>query len=79
MPKSCRILAAITAVLLLSACGSGAALPEETAVYPTVQSGQVLLPDWEHIPQNEVLADGEEPDGDKTDGKEDGKKTVSKG
>lgn len=79
MPKSCRILAAITAVLLLTACGSGAALPEETAVYPTVQSGQVLLPDWEHIPQNEVLADGEEPDGDKTDGKEDGKQTESKG
>ena len=79
MPKSCRILAAITAVLLLTACGNGAALPEETAVYPTVQSGQVLLPDWEHIPQNEVLADGEEPDGDKSDGKEDGKKTESKG
>ena len=53
-------------------------------ISPTVQSGQALLPDWEHSPQNEVLPEeNEEPaenDGqsgekqpDKTDSKTDNK------
>lgn len=81
MPKSHRVLATVTAVLLLTACGSEATLPEDQTVYPTVQSGQALLPDWEHIPQNEVPEeDGQEPaeNDDPTNGKENGKQTETK-
>lgn len=87
MPRSLktgRVLAAAAALLLLAACGSTPTGAEILPIYPTVQSGQALLPDWEHIPQNEVLPEeNEEPaenDGqsgekqpDKTDSKTDNK------
>lgn len=87
MPRSLktgRVLAAAAALLLLAACGSTPTGAENLPIYPTVQSGQALLPDWEHIPQNEVLPEeDEEPaenDGqsgekqpDKTDSKTDNK------
>lgn len=87
MPRSLktgRVLAAAAALLLLAACGSTPTGAENLPIYPTVQSGQALLPDWEHIPQNEVLPEeNEEPaenDGqsgekqpDKTDSKTDNK------
>lgn len=90
MPKLYRVIAAAVAVMMLTACGNGAATVDNNATPLAVQSGQVLLPDWEHTPQNEVLTeDGEEPDGDlskpdesKTDGKADSKtdsKTDNKG
>ena len=48
--------------MLLAACGSTPTGAENLPIYPTVQSGQALLPDWEHIPQNEVLPEeNEEP------------------
>ncbi len=82
--KTGRALAAAAALLLLAACGSTPTGAENLPIYPTVQSGQALLPDWEHIPQNEVLPEeNEEPaenDGqsgekqpDKTDSKTDNK------
>lgn len=65
MPRSLktgRVLAAAAALLLLAACGSTPTGAENLPIYPTVQSGQALLPDWEHIPQNEVLPEeNEEP------------------
>jgi len=65
MPRSLktgRALAAAAALLLLAACGSTPTGAENLPIYPTVQSGQALLPDWEHIPQNEVLPEeNEEP------------------
>ena len=87
MPRSLktgRALATAAALLLLAACGSTPTGAENLPIYPTVQSGQALLPDWEHIPQNEVLPEeNEEPaenDGqsgekqpDKTDSKTDNK------
>lgn len=83
-PKTGRALAAAAALLLLAACGNTPNGAEDLPIYPTVQSGQALLPDWEHIPQNEVLPEeNEEPaenDGqsgekqpDKTDSKTDNK------
>ena len=82
--KTGRALATTAALLLLAACGSTPTGAENLPIYPTVQSGQALLPDWEHIPQNEVLPEeNEEPaenDGqsgekqpDKTDSKTDNK------
>lgn len=82
--KTGRALAIAAALLLLAACGSTPTGAENLPIYPTVQSGQALLPDWEHIPQNEVLPEeNEEPaenDGqsgekqpDKTDSKTDNK------
>lgn len=82
--KTGRALAAAVALLLLAGCGSTPTGAENLPIYPTVQSGQALLPDWEHIPQNEVLPEeNEEPaenDGqsgekqpDKTDSKTDNK------
>lgn len=82
--KTGRALATAAALLLLAACGSTPTGAENLPIYPTVQSGQALLPDWEHIPQNEVLPEeNEEPaenDGqsgekqpDKTDFKTDNK------
>lgn len=60
--KTGRALAAAAAFLLLAACGSTPTGAENLPIYPTVQSGQALLPDWEHIPQNEVLPEeNEEP------------------
>lgn len=60
--KTGRVLAAAAALLLLAACGSTPTGAENLPIYPTVQSGQALLPDWEHIPQNEVLPEeNEEP------------------
>ena len=60
--KTGRALAAAAALLLLAACGSTPTGAENLPIYPTVQSGQALLPDWEHIPQNEVLPEeNEEP------------------
>lgn len=60
--KTGRALAAAVALLLLAACGSTPTGAENLPIYPTVQSGQALLPDWEHIPQNEVLPEeNEEP------------------
>ena len=65
MPRSLktgRALATAAALLLLAACGSTPTGAENLPIYPTVQSGQALLPDWEHIPQNEVLPEeNEEP------------------
>ena len=65
MPRSLktgRVLAAAAALLLLAACGSTPTGAENLPSYPTGQSGQALLPDWEHIPQNEVLPEeNEEP------------------
>lgn len=65
MPRSLktgRALATAAAFLLLAACGSTPTGAENLPIYPTVQSGQALLPDWEHIPQNEVLPEeNEEP------------------
>lgn len=65
MPRSLktgRVLAAAAALLLLAACGNTPTGAENLPIYPTVQSGQALLPDWEHIPQNEVLPEeNEEP------------------
>lgn len=63
MPRSLktgRVLAAAAALLLLAACGSTPTGAENLPIYPTVQSGQALLPDWEHIPQNEVLPEEDE-------------------
>lgn len=91
-PKTGRALAAAAALLMLAACGNTPNGAEDLPIYPTVQSGQALLPDWEHIPQNEVLPEeDEEPaenDGqsgekqpDKSDSKTDNKaddKTGSK-
>ena len=91
-PKTGRALAAAAALLLLAACGNTPNGAEDLPIYPTMQSGQALLPDWEHIPQNEVLPEeDEEPaenDGqsgekqpDKSDSKTDNKaddKTGSK-
>lgn len=91
-PKTSRALAAAAALLMLAACGNTPNGAEDLPIYPTVQSGQALLPDWEHIPQNEVLPEeDEEPaenDGqsgekqpDKSDSKTDNKaddKTGSK-
>lgn len=54
-PKTGRALAAAAALLMLAACGNTPTGAEDLPIYPTVQSGQALLPDWEHIPQNEVL------------------------
>ncbi len=82
--KTGRALATAAALLLLAACGSTPTGAENLPIYPTVQSGQALLPDWEHIPQNEVLPEeNEEPaenDGqsgekqpEKTDAKADNK------
>lgn len=60
--KTGRALATTAALLLLAACGSTPTGAENLPIYPTVQSGQALLPDWEHIPQNEVLPEeNEEP------------------
>lgn len=60
--KTGRALATAAAFLLLAACGSTPTGAENLPIYPTVQSGQALLPDWEHIPQNEVLPEeNEEP------------------
>lgn len=60
--KTGRALAAAVALLLLAGCGSTPTGAENLPIYPTVQSGQALLPDWEHIPQNEVLPEeNEEP------------------
>lgn len=58
--KTGRALAAAAALLLLAACGSTPTGAENLPIYPTVQSGQALLPDWEHIPQNEVLPEEDE-------------------
>lgn len=63
MPRSLktgRALATAAALLLLAACGSTPTGAENLPIYPTVQSGQALLPDWEHIPQNEVLPEENE-------------------
>lgn len=63
MPRSLktgRALATAAALLLLAACGSTPTGAENLPIYPTVQSGQALLPDWEHIPQNEVLPEEDE-------------------
>lgn len=91
-PKTGRALAAAAALLMLAACGNTPNGAEDLPIYPTMQSGQALLPDWEHIPQNEVLPeenegpaenDGQsgEKQPDKTDTKTDNKaddKTGSK-
>lgn len=58
--KTGRALATAAALLLLAACGSTPTGAENLPIYPTVQSGQALLPDWEHIPQNEVLPEENE-------------------
>lgn len=58
--KTGRALATAAALLLLAACGSTPTGAENLPIYPTVQSGQALLPDWEHIPQNEVLPEEKE-------------------
>lgn len=58
--KTGRALATAAALLLLAACGSTPTGAENLPIYPTVQSGQALLPDWEHIPQNEVLPEEDE-------------------
>ena len=55
MPKFLRMMAAAAALLMLAACGNAPADADDLPIYPTVQSGQALLPDWDHIPQNEVL------------------------
>lgn len=55
MPKFLRMMAAAAALLMLAACGNAPADAGDLPIYPTVQSGQALLPDWDHIPQNEVL------------------------
>ena len=57
MFKAVRLLAALLAILMLAACGSEPAGP----AVPTIQSGQALLPDWEHIPQNEVPPEENDP------------------
>lgn len=57
MSKAVRLLAALLAILMLAACGSEPAGP----AVPTIQSGQALLPDWEHIPQNEVPPEENDP------------------
>ena len=59
-PKTGRALAAAAALLLLAACGNTPSGAEDLPIYPTMQSGQALLPDWEHIPQNEVLPEEDE-------------------
>lgn len=63
MPKSTRILAACAALLLLAACGSTPVVGDDIPVAPTMQSGQALLPDWEHIPKNEITEEDEPPAG----------------
>ena len=62
MPKSTRILA-VCAALLLAACGSAPVAGDDIPVAPTMQSGQALLPDWEHIPKNEITEEDEPPAG----------------
>ena len=62
MFKAVRLLAALLAILMLAACGSEPAGP----AVPTIQSGQALLPDWEHIPQNEVPPEENDPTGSTT-------------
>ena len=83
MPRSLktgRALATAAALLLLAACGSTPTGAENLPIYPTVQSGQALLPDWEHIPQNEVLPEeNEEPaENDGQSGEKQPEKTDSK-
>ena len=84
-----RGLAVSAAVLMLVGCGSTpATTTDPLPIYPTVQSGQALLPDWDHIPQNEMLPEEEEPEntekdsqtGEKKDTKEEtpGDKTGTK-
>ena len=87
MPKSTRILAVCAALLLLAACGSAPVVGDDIPAAPTMQSGQALLPDWEHIPKNEITEEDESPAGtpgqpaekpeqksdDKTDGKTENK------
>ena len=62
MFKAVRLLAALLAILMLAACGSEPAGP----AVPTIQSGRALLPDWEHIPQNEVPPEENDPTGSTT-------------
>lgn len=78
--KTGRALATAAALLLLAACGSTPTGAENLPIYPTVQSGQALLPDWEHIPQNEVLPEeNEEPaENDGQSGEKQPEKTDSK-
>ena len=63
MPKSTRILAVCAALLLLAACGSAPVAGDDIPAAPTMQSGQALLPDWEHIPKNEITEEDEPPAG----------------
>lgn len=63
-----RGLAVSAAVLMLVGCGSTpATTTDQLPIYPTVQSGQALLPDWDHIPQNEMLPEEEEPENTEKD------------
>lgn len=63
MPKSTRIPAVCAALLLLAACGSAPVAGDDIPAAPTMQSGQALLPDWEHIPKNEITEEDEPPAG----------------
>lgn len=58
--KTGRALAPLLPFCCWLPAGSTPTAAENLPIYPTVQSGQALLPDWEHIPQNEVLPEENE-------------------